>query len=376
MSEKLNQVKNQHYVPQMLLRGFAVNSTNGRMVSVYNLEKHLLIPSASIKGQCSKNYYYGSDGTIEKKLGKLEAVVSNVFRDIVKSKTPPRYGSEDWLHLNTFFATQFGRTPGSHNLFIRRILSIKEQAIKSLGPNLDENLLKQIEEQFFIPKNSHLINLKQIIEMAPILQDLSDILIVNESDFDFLMNDVGVITHNHWTTGFKSMGSDGFASKGLILIMPISSRELILKYDSSVYNIPGNKKTLAIKENYRIKKLNEIQVIFAEKNVYFNGANNLGDWLKRNSTTILRYPLSKTIVSERLVSDSGKGHLVHSFSSRPNLSSYLDWLSIKPPQLKVPKQERVRKYRDEAMRINEEIFGKPKVEDPSLNGMTFTKIHE
>src|SRR5260370_2780664 len=50
--------KSQHFVPQHYLRGF---SSDGRSVPLCHLKSGQIVPKASIKDQCSRDYFYGKD---------------------------------------------------------------------------------------------------------------------------------------------------------------------------------------------------------------------------------------------------------------------------------------------------------------------------
>ncbi|MBC9988010.1 DUF4238 domain-containing protein [Haloferax sp. AS1] len=67
--------KNQHYVPQSYLRGWATDST----VPIYHLENEREIPGQQIANLCSRSYFNSEDTTIEKVLSRLEAAHADVF---------------------------------------------------------------------------------------------------------------------------------------------------------------------------------------------------------------------------------------------------------------------------------------------------------
>jgi hypothetical protein len=73
--------KNQHYVPQFYLRFFGVNS---KFIHLYNVRKKLYIPKATIKHQCYKRKFYGSDGIIENELALMEQTYSQIIRGVLR----------------------------------------------------------------------------------------------------------------------------------------------------------------------------------------------------------------------------------------------------------------------------------------------------
>jgi hypothetical protein len=59
--------KNQHYVPQHFLKGWATDS----VVDVLPLSEGKIFPN-SIRKVCSRDYFYGNPPSVETELGKLE----------------------------------------------------------------------------------------------------------------------------------------------------------------------------------------------------------------------------------------------------------------------------------------------------------------
>ena len=72
--------KNQHYVPQCYLREFATDSTSAA-INLYNLDREKFIINASIKHQCSKNYFYGNNLLLEKAMQPIESNYSKVLKE-------------------------------------------------------------------------------------------------------------------------------------------------------------------------------------------------------------------------------------------------------------------------------------------------------
>ena len=64
--------KNQHFVPQLLLRNFSSDSGKSKnSINTYIIKNKKFIENVSIKSQCSKNYFYGKNLIIEKKITSI-----------------------------------------------------------------------------------------------------------------------------------------------------------------------------------------------------------------------------------------------------------------------------------------------------------------
>src|SRR4051794_36997251 len=80
--------KNQHFVPQSYLRRF--QSVSERQVGFFNLSSGVLKEVATIRDQCSRDYFYSKSPIFEKEFSKLETA-QNLFFDCMVS--------ENWLPL-------------------------------------------------------------------------------------------------------------------------------------------------------------------------------------------------------------------------------------------------------------------------------------
>src|ERR1700687_1259532 len=91
--------KNQHFVPRCALKPFTVRA-EGRAVHLYNLDADRPVQNAPIKGQCSRDYFYGKDLKVENHLGNLEGHYARILGELVNGTNLTR-ADEDWLRLFT-----------------------------------------------------------------------------------------------------------------------------------------------------------------------------------------------------------------------------------------------------------------------------------
>src|SRR3989344_1067808 len=78
------QNKNQHYVPKFYFRLFSKNQNS---ICSFNISNEKFIEHASIKSQCSKDYFYSKDKKIENTFSQLENLAKEKLDRIIKNKS-------------------------------------------------------------------------------------------------------------------------------------------------------------------------------------------------------------------------------------------------------------------------------------------------
>src|SRR5580698_8291171 len=72
--------KNQHFVPRCYLRQFAPGRSD-KIINLYNIERDRFIEGAPIKSQCSGDYFYGKDPTLEEGIQMVEGAYSSAVKE-------------------------------------------------------------------------------------------------------------------------------------------------------------------------------------------------------------------------------------------------------------------------------------------------------
>jgi len=78
---------NHHFVPQFYLRNF---SENGGSICLVNIEKMIEVEQASIKNQCYRRKFYGSDNKLEDAFAQFEDEVVPLIRGLTYVTPPPK----------------------------------------------------------------------------------------------------------------------------------------------------------------------------------------------------------------------------------------------------------------------------------------------
>src|ERR1700721_695045 len=112
MRQKSNAQTDQHYVPQLLLRGFAAG--NRKQLYVFDKTNEKVFRSSVRNLACERGFYYLQDGDdpnrVDRWLGKLEEATAQIIQSLPARKTlnPLQAAERQWLAA--FVAVQHVRT--------------------------------------------------------------------------------------------------------------------------------------------------------------------------------------------------------------------------------------------------------------------------
>ena len=260
--KKKAETKNQHYVPQFYLRYFSIDKKN---VGVYILESEKNIPSASIKGQASRDYFYSDNMEIEKALSNLEASAKKVLDKIIAAPTEP-LSKEDKDTLFDFTVIQLGRTEVQASC----VKQWYEQRVRSLSDVFSKMSTDTGGDQgeSFKEKVSHLIgepppfpavySVATHEQISDIMRDLSVKILVNKTGKAFITSDNPVAKYDQF---MERMKQDSYAlgSRGLQIFFPLSPQMGVMYYDRECYKI-GYKKSeyVELDQDKDIDELNKL----------------------------------------------------------------------------------------------------------------------
>ncbi len=93
--------KNQHYVPQCLLKHFGCDAKKSNKINVFDIDRSTVRYNQSIKEVFSQNYFYDKDNLIENFIAnQIESPASKIIDAIVSENF--NIISEDILTLHRF----------------------------------------------------------------------------------------------------------------------------------------------------------------------------------------------------------------------------------------------------------------------------------
>ncbi len=351
--------KLQHYVPRFLLRNFSCPISD-RCIDVVNLNSQKFHSRVSIRNQCAKNYIYGKQQDLEAALADLEAKTSSIVRSILEAADVPQIGSVEHERLVRFVAAQHGRTPAAAAAKLK-MLTLMSDEVSRLANYQDHKLAALVAKFREETENPAAESVKEWIGLAPCIADLNDLLIDNSSDLEFVLPDTGVVFHNEWARGDHGRGVLGAACQGLQILLPLSPRCILLKYDSSVYRLSGQSYSKCgsthrvAAKRAEVVHINRVLVANADENVYFTGDQSTKEKLADFSHQV-RAPRTSQTRSQSFDEVGARNrHLVHAYQEHPDVAMHVSWMTVHPGMTKVPILERSRRLRGTAQAAFQKI---------------------
>lgn len=262
MAEK----KRQHFIPRFYLKNFSING-QGKAIGTYNLYSKKFVPSASLKTQAYKNYFYGKNGQMENILSILESYSGTVIKNVIQNNTLLAYKSKDYITLLIFTIFLKSRTLYAAEEHQEMV----DKSVKAIYSN-DSRLKNHLNNIRITVNNPTRTALGSVAQYLPIAFDLDYKLLINQTAIAFITSDNPVIYYNQFMELRKSVGSStGLACKGLKIFLPLSPHHYIIFFDRNVYKV-GSKKDISVRisDPKDVISLNELQCISAYENLYFN----------------------------------------------------------------------------------------------------------
>lgn len=220
MPARNNHPKNQHYVPQFLLRNFST----GNKKRVYAFDKltgkHFL---SSVRNLASETKFYdvevdGDQVSVDPFLTKMEAAVSGIVKSIVKRESLTYLTESDRIKLSLFAAVQQLRVKGvrqrieSINVGVRKVLKERGISPGEVAPQMTAEDAKRLsigQIQNAKENAKHFHNKSWLLHRAP-------------RNAPFITSDNPITLHN--LAMLPEHRGTGIASPGVEIHFPISSR--------------------------------------------------------------------------------------------------------------------------------------------------------
>lgn len=265
--------KDQHYVPKMLMRRFA---DNNHLFSFVAKTKNGIKPilNRPYDNQCQYDFYYGRDAVWERELGDIERATSPIF-DKIDSNIDYYPKDDELIIIKKFFLAQHTRTPrivkwtkqNGKRAFVESYLLYKRKVLYDYNP-LTEEESKWIDEH----KGAELEQdakeiLRDISSKTDYISDLECIIIHFNCHTDLLLSDDPLTIINPF------LHSAGFISIGIIILMPISTKTLIVFRDPVLY-APVDKIISSQREN-AVNAINMYQAITYDQRLMFKNKEDI-----------------------------------------------------------------------------------------------------
>jgi hypothetical protein len=252
--------KNQHFVPRCALKPFSLDGA-GAAINLFNISRARPIPNAPVKGQCARDYLYGSaDKGIEDKLAELEGHYARIVTHLNGGSNLSDVDKE-WLLMFIFIQ--------------QRRTELAVQNIRDATSSMADAVFARAPEQRPVETQSDIqlmhFSLSMALAQLKYAVDLKMVVLRNSSPIDFITCDHPSALTNRFHLQKLHQNSFGISNSGAILLMPLTPRLSMMCYDKGVYTVPNASGTsfVELKRQDDVRAVNLIQYLSADRNIYF-----------------------------------------------------------------------------------------------------------
>ena len=257
--------KNQHFVPKAYLRPFG--NDDQRSINLYALGPKRCVEGASIKSQCSRNNFYGSDYDFEDFIKYFEGRYGQAMGRLQQHEIT----ESDIGAMFDFFVLQYLRTP--HQLAQRKeVLEAFRNTVIGGKPlrEVHEGAQKPIDDQREMQQQIYIA-----AEAGKMLHDLRPVFLINSTKVPFITSDNPACVTNRLYTQRYQDHTSGLIQSGIAIFLPLNSRLAFMGCDDQVFRPFGNGIEHHIWNDRDVDRINELQAQLATQTLYFT------DWAHR-----------------------------------------------------------------------------------------------
>jgi hypothetical protein len=274
MGEKLNH----HFVPQYLFRLFSGGERRIHLVIKKPHQK--LIFDASIKGQCARHKFYGTD-EVEDFLANLDGRHAAAYRAVLREvwgNSPTGLSDDEAYCLLEAVMLQRARVPAkAENLghgSERAALYLFREHLSTIDHPDRDRMLAAIDGGKVTLKEpeleTRLQSLKIGLDCVLGIADLRLAVLRNNTDYPFIFGDSPCLFYNRYYYDVPSRGVLGFLSPGLMILMPLDCDTMVFLHDPKTYQMRNGHHIIDVMDRSDVSQLNALQVYSAQNAVYFS----------------------------------------------------------------------------------------------------------
>lgn len=311
-------------MPKFLLRHFSSDSER-RLISLFYLPESKVIRGVSIKDQAYRKNLYGSDQNLEEYFRTVETKVSVIIDRAISTENISLTPDGDMM-LKHFVSLQINRTP-------EQIFGMQSQFDKMMkiafrhDPRVKHHL-KDLTIQVSLPYHFMFVI---ALKVTPALSDLKASLLKNHSEKDVLIGQHPAVITNPLLYLKKWPGSrQGIASKGALILLPISPQHVIALYDRKRYGLRSFDRTGTLSEG-DVDKINTLQFCYTTDCIYFHDAGKEIKFDRYKERTEEFRASDKNIVStfEGKKEKSRRSEVIMATSEEPPIRPIFDFIDPK-----------------------------------------------
>lgn len=266
--------KNQHFVPQYYFRFF---NGGGDFISLLLRRNGRAINNAPIRGQSSKNYFYG-DAEAEKQITDVETHFILPLRRIKAMEDLSGLSRKDHELLVQGVMFQRARTMATRidtQPFADTFLRLYAEVAINTNSDLTEDAREKLRGLLpLMSARSEVIQGMRMalsVQHANFLLDLGCILLKNKTTRPFVFGDVPVVLTNPAQKRITDRGVLGAKTPGLIAYYPLGPFEAIMLVDLMMYDVKGVRGGRINLRNLKdVEQLNKLQIHASTSAIYFH----------------------------------------------------------------------------------------------------------
>jgi hypothetical protein len=324
--------KNQHYVPRFYLRNFAHGAR--KSIGLKNLRSELVVDRANIKNQCSDDYFYTDDGRNEKTFAEVEGIFDQLIKKILVQLEFPTRSSEDFVNFLAFVSFQRSRTAGAVAEYLNVANQVTREVLRAhFTAKGDQDMLAYVDRVSWNSEGLAMQLVKDALIAAPLIHDLSGVLVESGEKEKFITSDDPIIFTNLFNFGEKGEPDTGLSCRGLIIIFPISPDLAVILFDDSVYKINSahlKRGASIILTNEDVVRLNMLQYKHASENIYFRDRNEVKATLVQSAArTQGSVRLSARLKTKQATTETGRSIEIWSQQASPKWPDKLSIFSLR-----------------------------------------------
>lgn len=257
--------KNQHYVPQHYLRGWAPDD----QIEVFHTERGS-VPTTHISNVCSEDYLYGSPTHVEQELGHLEDHHHRPLKTLRTGSSLPELTPAEIVLLLSFVTTQRTRSKFTQEDIAAGDDILRDGFRDDMANDRYEDRIHWKTDLTTDEKESSLVDasvlgIHQSLMTKGVLGhlvigDLKGVMLRNMTKTEFVVSDLPIVLDNPRFKRQTGMGPAGLAERGLQIYCPLDPSRLLLLYDPLIYSIESNsRQQVLIKSESIVDELNLLQ---------------------------------------------------------------------------------------------------------------------
>jgi len=252
-------------------------SKDGKSIRALKLSDGLIIPSASIKGQASKAWFYGDKDT-ESRLAQLESLTGKSLLEIVNCSDVNELTVDTLENFRAWLSVQRTRTESSRQStkktdteMVRLWATAQINNNAELSPEKKKDLIAAMPMIHSVESTFQLQRMRIAAAHSGELSDLDLVLIKNTSKKPFIFGDAPCVYYNLLRHGTDYKGVLGMKSLGLMVIFPLNEKLMAILYDNNSYKVrQASNGIRSTNLSSDITSLNLLQIKAASSCIYYS----------------------------------------------------------------------------------------------------------